>query len=146
MAQYRGSRIWEAGLEEAETAWYLVFHASLCHARVRPQASRQALLPRPEGVRTCHPKPASACWSLGAEGTQAGSSGFREGALPSPSPLPSRAWASWEKGVPLYQEERNVLIVGEGELKPDGSAQRHLFPRITLLPFVSHILPNRSSC
>lgn len=72
MAQYRGSRIWEAGLEEAETAWYLVFHASrFCHARVRPQASRQALLPRPEGVRTCHPKPAaSACWSLGAEGTQ----------------------------------------------------------------------------
>ena len=48
--QYRGSCIWEVGLEEAETAWYLVFHAdNFCHARVRPQATWQALLPRPEG-------------------------------------------------------------------------------------------------
>ena len=57
MVQYRGSRIWEVGLEEAETAWYLVFHAyHFCHPRVRPQATWQALLPRPEGVRACQPQ------------------------------------------------------------------------------------------
>ena len=55
--QCRGSCLWEVGLEEAETAWHLVSHAyHFCHGRVSPQASWQALLPRPEGVRTCHPR------------------------------------------------------------------------------------------
>ena len=136
--QYRVC-IWEVGLEEAETAGILYF-------TLITFAMRESV-PKPPG-RPCYPvlrrwehatpKPAtSACWSLGAEGAGEAAASGRELCPPH---LHFRA----EPGLPGRKASHSTrkremfLSLEKGIWSRDGSAQRHLFPRIALL---SHSFP-----
>lgn len=84
MAQYRGNRIWEAGLEEAETPGILYFTLLLAFATRESSPSQQAgLATRPEGVRT-YPKPAASSPVGHLELKAPKKQWLQGGALPSP--------------------------------------------------------------